>query len=80
MRHLLVGPKLREAMTMQLNDRFNPCAQNLQDEKLLAKLSIGDAVAQELKYHAGCLTVLCNRERSALKKETSLSEKLRTFF
>jgi hypothetical protein len=47
-------------MTMQLNDKFNPCAQNLQDEKLLAKLSIGDAVAQELKYHAGCLTVLCN--------------------
>jgi hypothetical protein len=47
-------------MTMQLNDKFNPCAQNLQDEKLLAKLSIGDAVAQELKYHAGGLTVLCN--------------------
>jgi hypothetical protein len=59
---------------MQLNDKFNPCAQNLQDEKLLAKLSIGDAVAQELKYHAGCLTVLCNWERSALKKKQTDDE------
>jgi hypothetical protein len=55
-------------MTMQLNDRLNQCAQNLQDEKMLAKLSVGDAVAQELKYHAGCLIALYNRERSAVKK------------
>ena len=60
--------EVREAMTMQLNDRLNQCAQNLQDEKLLAKLSVGDAIAQELKYHAGYLTALYNRERSALKK------------
>jgi hypothetical protein len=54
-------------MTMQLNDRLNQYAQNLQDEKLLAKLSVGDAVAQELKYHAGCLTALYSREKSELK-------------
>jgi hypothetical protein len=29
--------KLREAMTMQRNTRLHQCAQNLQDQKLLAK-------------------------------------------
>ena len=60
--------EIREAMTMQLNDRLNQCTHNLQDEKRLAKLSIEDTVAQALKYHADCLTALYNRERSALKK------------
>jgi hypothetical protein len=67
-RNLLAGPNVREAMTMQLNDRLNQCAQNLQNGKMLAKLSVGGAVAHELKYHVGCLTALYNRERSALKK------------
>ena len=50
--------ELREAMTMQLNTRLHLCAQNLQDQKLLAKLSAGDVVAQELKYDGACLTFL----------------------
>jgi hypothetical protein len=41
--------ELREAMTMQLNTRLYQCALNLQDQKLFAKLSAGDVVAQELK-------------------------------
>jgi hypothetical protein len=45
-------------MTMQLNTRLHQCAQNLQDQNLLAKLSAGDVVAQELKYHRACLTSL----------------------
>lgn len=36
--------ELREAMTMQLNDKPNRCALALQDE-LLTKLSSGDVVA-----------------------------------
>ena len=36
---------LRHAMTMQLNKRVNECATNLNDGKLLAKLSGGDVVA-----------------------------------
>ena len=59
---------------MHLNDRLNQSAQHLQDEKLLAKLSVWDAVAQELRCHAGCLTVLYNRERSALKKNQTDDE------
>ena len=50
-------------MTMQLNQRLNECARNLNDGKLLALLSGGDVVALELKYHSSCLAALYNRER-----------------
>ena len=55
--------ELRQVMTMSLNNRLNECARNVNDGKLLARLSIGDAIAQELKYHLECLTDLYNRER-----------------
>ena len=53
-------------MTMKVNDRLNECARNLSDEKLLAKLSARDAVAQEFKYHPAYLVGLYNRERALL--------------
>lgn len=59
--------ELREAMTMQVNKRINECAKTLSDRKLLAKLSVGDVIAQELKYHPACLVALYNRERAYLK-------------
>lgn len=55
-------------MQIQLNDRLKQCAQNVQDGKLLATLSVGYDVAQELKYDDGGWTALYKRERSALKK------------
>lgn len=54
-------------MTMNLNRRLHECAQTLNDGKLLAKLGAGDAIAQELKYHLGCLPSLDNRERFHLR-------------
>ena len=54
---------LREAMTMKLNERVDECARYLIDMKLLAKLVVGDVVAQEFKYHPACLVGLYNRER-----------------
>lgn len=66
--------ELREAMTMQLNTRLYQCAKTLQDQNLLAKLSVGDVVAQELKYHGTCLTSLYNKERAHLRKQQSMSE------
>ena len=51
-------------MTMELDQRLNECARNLNDGKLLARLTGGDIVAQELKYHRSCLTALYNRERA----------------
>ena len=35
-------------------------AQELGDTKLLAKLSAGDVIPAETKYHRNCLTRLCN--------------------
>ena len=58
--------ELRQAMTMQLDKRLNECALNLNDGKLLAVLSGGDVVAQELKYHYSCLTALYHKERAYL--------------
>ncbi|RXN31429.1 hypothetical protein ROHU_004760 [Labeo rohita] len=61
--------EMRQAMTMQLNERLNECARNLNDGKLLALLSGGDVVALELKYHWSCLTDLYHRERAHIKAE-----------
>ncbi|CAC5399642.1 unnamed protein product [Mytilus coruscus] len=47
--------RLREATTYAIDNRVRECAQKLQDTALLAKLSAGDLVAQEAKYHAKCL-------------------------
>ena len=58
--------EIRQAMTMQLNERVNDCARLLNDGRLLAKLSGRDVVAQELKYHPTCLIGLYNRERAYL--------------
>ena len=59
--------ELREAMTIQVNKRINECAKTISDKKLLAKLSAGDVIAQELKYHPACLVALYNEERAYLK-------------
>ena len=56
-------------MTMKLNKRVNECAKTLNDGRLLVKLSAGDVVAQELKYHGACLADLYNRERAHLRAE-----------
>ena len=53
-------------MTKQLDKWLIECARNLNDEKLLAVLSGGDVIAQELKYHYSCLTALYNKERAYL--------------
>ena len=61
-------------MTMQLNTRLHQFAQNLQDQKLLSKLSAGDVVLQELRYHGACLTSLHNNERAHLRMKQSMTE------
>ena len=57
------GDSLRQSMTIQLTKIINDYAKTLNDGKLLAKLSSGDAIAQELKYHPSCLVALYNTER-----------------
>ena len=51
-------------MNSTIDQRLNECARNLNEGKLLARLTGGDIVAQELKNHRPCLTDLYNRERT----------------
>ena len=53
---------LHEVSTFQVDSRVRKCVLVLQDERLLAKLSAGDMVAQDAKYHRRCLTSLYNKE------------------
>ena len=46
-------------------------AVELSDTKLIAKLSEGDMIATEAKYHARCLAALYNRYRDANKPTDS---------
>lgn len=55
------GDALRNAATFDLDIRVRQCALKLEDKPLLAKLSAGDLIAQEAKYHAKCLTSLYNK-------------------
>lgn len=69
--------ELRHAMTMDLDKRLNECARNLNDVRLMTRLSGGDIVAQELKYHRSCLTTLYNRERAHFSSQSN-QEKMTT--
>ena len=58
--------QLHEASTIgddSVDDHVRKCAAQLGDKQLLAKLSAGDLVAQEAKYHCKCLVSLYNRAR-----------------
>ena len=52
-----VGP-LHTASTFDINIRVRHCAEVLQDSQLLAMISSGDLMSQEVKYHARCLAAL----------------------
>ena len=67
---------LHEAATFGLNQKVTKCATNLQDQQLLAKLSDGGLVAQDAKYHLGCLVSLYNRaaaDQARKGKKTQLT-------
>ena len=53
---------LRVAATFKLDNHVRQSALALQDGKLLAKLSAGDMMAQEAKYHPLCLTSLYKQD------------------
>ena len=55
---------LRVASTSKIDTGVKQCALELQDQKLLAKLSTGDMVTVNAKYRINCLTALYNRRRS----------------
>uniref|UniRef100_UPI00358E1F74 uncharacterized protein n=1 Tax=Myxine glutinosa TaxID=7769 RepID=UPI00358E1F74 len=56
---------LHEVATFQVDSKVRDWAALLEDTELLGRLSAGDMVAQEAKYHKKCLSVLHNRVRKA---------------
>lgn len=54
---------LHSASTLEVDKKVRDCAVLLNDSKLTAKLSVGDLIAIEAKYHAKCLVGLYNRAR-----------------
>ena len=61
--------RLVNASTFDLDSRLRECAGILCDDLLLAKLSRGDVIALEAKYHKRCLTTLYSRVRAHRRKE-----------
>ena len=55
----------REPATRKIDPKVRECAKALQDIALLAKLSAGDLVALEAKYHAKCLVALYTKAERA---------------
>ena len=60
---------LVNASTFSSDSNVREWAQILCDDKLLAKLSRGNVIALETKYHKRCLTNLYSRVRSQKRKE-----------
>ena len=60
---------LHEASTHKLDLKVRRYALQLEDRKLLAKLSVGDMIALEAKYHRNCLTTSYNKARQATEKQ-----------
>ena len=58
-----------EAATFQLDNTVRKFAELLEETELLAKLSAGDMVALEAKYHQKCLRDLYHRARKHKSKE-----------
>ncbi len=65
---------LRNASTLEVDIYVRQCALKLQDKPLLAKLSAGDLIAQEAKYHARCLASLYNIARDTKVPESSADD------
>lgn len=59
-----VGGKLHKCSTMSLDWDLRRIATSLEDADLLARISGGDLVAIEAKYHHECLTKYKNKYRS----------------
>ena len=70
----LQGDALRNASTFDIDIHVRQCALKLQDKPLLAKLSAGDLIAQEAKYHPQCLTSLHNKARDKKAPESNVDD------
>ncbi|KAG1666280.1 putative aldolase class 2 protein [Nymphon striatum] len=68
---LTVSGKMHRCSTMNLDHELRRWATELNDTALLARISGGDLVAIEAKYHYDCLSLYKNRHRSAQRASHS---------
>lgn len=62
------GPnKLHQVLTLEVDNNVRKMATQLQDKRLIAKLSEGDLVATEAKYHANCMLAFRRMYNSFIK-------------
>ena len=66
---------LREVATKCLDYSVRKCAHDLQDEYLLAKLSVADIIALEAKYHPQCLVSLYYKAAALKMKALKMKDK-----
>ena len=60
---------LHGVATYQVDTRVRKCAAQVGDDGLLARLSMGDMVALEAKYHSKCLLALYYRAKTTVDAE-----------
>ena len=60
--------------TFSLDFQVHQIAMDLQNGKLLAKLSASDMVAKEAEYHKSCLTTLSNQACSTMSKAAKVDD------
>jgi len=60
--------------TFEADGRVRQMAKDLEDDSLIAKISGGDLIALEAKYHLECLTSYRNRHRSVKRAENRDTE------
>ena len=62
--------ELHECLSIPTSNRVKAMAEDLEDFKLLGKLSEGDMVAAEARYHSKCFLNLFNRHRKHIRNTT----------
>ena len=64
---------VHDVATFQMDSKVRDWATILEDKELLGRLSAGDMVAQDAKYHNKCISVLQKRVRKYKAKEREVS-------
>ena len=67
---------LHAASILEVDEKVRECTFLLKDKNPIAKLSVGDLIAIEARYHPMCLVGRCNRARQSKSPTTKRAVKL----
>lgn len=65
---------LHEVQMFKQDTKIRNMATELNDTEILSRISCGDMIASEAKYHLSCLTKLRNRYRTFIRKQNKTEE------